>query len=281
MPTTIPEALRELFPRGVYKHTVDHYISEKLLGEPYSTTKLACEATLVSVSFVRSSVVLGHSLLICQLRHPTYPDTEITMSFERFAQGDGGPSSSASSGQSSASIPTSADDSFRVWTEKDRTPPKHLVKTLTFLRGAPSVVDVLAVAGLVSRRYELYSLLNHSCFFYALAIYNVLEKKFEGHSTQGAAHNSMLPIVLGLVNQYPNYFKVLLDEFDDARARLEGRIELLRLKVTVEDVLRARIAAQEDELAAKDARIAALEAAQGLVDGRIGGLAGPKDEEDA
>ncbi|KAJ6546676.1 hypothetical protein DFH09DRAFT_1320846 [Mycena vulgaris] len=203
------------------------------------------------------------------------------MSFERFAQGDGGPSSSASSGQSSASIATSPDDSFCVWTEKDRTAAKYLVKKLTFLHGAPSAVDVLAVAGLVSMRYELYSLLKHSGVFYALAIYNVLEKKFEGHSTQGAAHNSMLPIVLGLVTQYPSYFKVLLDEFDDARARLEGRIELLRLKVTAEDVLRARIAAQDRVLAAQDAWIAALKANQEPVDGKIGGLAWPKDEEDA
>ncbi|KAJ7457166.1 hypothetical protein B0H11DRAFT_2199707 [Mycena galericulata] len=286
--TTIPASLQEEMLPRLIKTTVDRY-RERIFSQEHSVVQLACKAVVESVTFYRNmDVEFGQGLLICRLRHPSFLRTKIVITLERVAQEtSGGPSSSARS--SSASVPPVAIDELAVAT--DKTDVKALIrsdhpidKRLTFPgQVAPNLVDLLAAASFVTRNYPIT---HHGSIFYALAIYNALEMKFEGKSD--TVSNCTLPFN----DEYENDFKTVVDAFNNARAELQAEMyqlqimaaekpqftaaEKLKFLRAENDELRAQIADRDERIAALDVRMAASKAAQGHVDGKLEGV----DEED-
>ncbi|KAJ6485239.1 hypothetical protein DFH09DRAFT_1106274 [Mycena vulgaris] len=262
--TTIHEALRDSIS--------PHLLNLRCNAESYEIAHLAYEATVVSVTFIRyqipstvqiptdtpqTRIVERHS----QMQHPAFHNKTITLLLERLAKAGGSPSSSASSSGSTASISTEAADTLIISTEKSEaelSPRRHgVAKTLTFPHRAPNFGEILALARLVSNEYRTYSLTNHCCIFYSLAVYNALETEFDAKSEKGPDYyNQALPAILTFLNRYSADFQVVVAAFDAVRSKLRGQVELLRSKEAEADVVRAL-----------REQIAALEAAQSPFDG--------------
>ncbi|KAJ7286943.1 hypothetical protein C8J57DRAFT_1460414 [Mycena rebaudengoi] len=260
MPTTFPEGAQRIFPSSLLRLGVEHYIMKYVLEEEPAVARLAAEATVESVTILRHKDTFGHALLLCRLRLPNVPDRTITVLLERFAATGGGPgpSSSASSSASIASSSTAAEDSLTVSTAKtDAELVGHdyqVHKVLTFPHRSPTFVDLLALAKLVSQSHPVYTLTNHSCIFYVLAVHNTMQEAFSGNSRNES--QTLLPYILSVVNAYNKDFKLINESFETARAVLRSQIEVI---VSKDDALRQKISSQSAWIAAQENRIVVAE----------------------
>ncbi|KAJ7672462.1 hypothetical protein DFH06DRAFT_1124353 [Mycena polygramma] len=189
---------------------------------------------LTSLTLFRHNTSEHAVVLVCRLRRPAFPGKAgLTLKLERVTRPDGGISISSGDPDPTNLCYDKAADWLTISTRNSSFAPElrsikraHRVdKTLTFPAGAgteaPSLLDVLAAANLVGNKYPRYSLTDHGGLFYALAVYNVLEVKFNGRVKRGPDLNRAT--VLACMNEYQADFEAVVEEFDNAKA------ELLRL----------------------------------------------------
>ncbi|KAJ7471938.1 hypothetical protein FB451DRAFT_1175723 [Mycena latifolia] len=236
--TPIPEYLRSVFPPSI-ETTASRYITDQLLGKTHwhEVAEKASQAIVYSATFISYKNVagMGHALLICDLRHPACPECPIAITLERFAKTGGDPSSSASSSGSATNLSATMNDAMKLTTPEniDSIIIKnvHEIDKIVKFAGPsmPTLLDILALAKLVTEKYPLYSLANH-CIFYALVIFDTLQQKFNGVPEKGPHPSPVLPFVLGMMNSYTQEFKRINESFDGARADLQGQVQQLAFK---------------------------------------------------
>ncbi|KAJ7457351.1 hypothetical protein FB451DRAFT_1509584 [Mycena latifolia] len=196
----------------------------------------------------------GDDLLICHLRHPGFPRTNISLMFERHghtAEGNTGPSplcSACSSGHADDLVTVSTDESDAQLISGKT----YLVcRTLTFTgaQTAPSlsIAGRLTLAKLVSNQNPIAGLTYRSSVFYGTVIYSSLEKIFDGHSEE----------VLPLLNPYDA--EVTAGRWICVSSHKSGNQKYKEAALRIRNVVVAQIAANMERAALLKEK-AALEA---------------------
>ncbi|KAJ6454464.1 hypothetical protein C8R47DRAFT_225478 [Mycena vitilis] len=237
-PTPIPPSLKRAFP-AFGDVPVDTYISQDILPSPYRPQHPNDVAQFLSSGAVTSLTLFRHktsehaAVLVFRLRHPAFPGSGLGLKLERVTRADGGLAIWSGDSDEGNLCYDPAADWLTISTRSSCFAPElrrikrahRMDKTLTFPAGSevPSLLDVLAAANLVGKKYPRYSLTDHGGLFYALAVFNVLEGKFNGRVKRGPGFNRArgraADSEAACLNEYraDSDFEAIVEEFDDAK----------------------------------------------------------------
>ncbi|KAF8142824.1 hypothetical protein K438DRAFT_1784335 [Mycena galopus ATCC 62051] len=201
------------------------------------TAQMLPEPLLDSVAYYRYDAVFGHAVLICRLTDSHFGD--LCLVIERFGPGEAGSGVGLGSGANTAFVSPSAPSSVSIsgrandQVKTTRRPvadsdilgtePHKLYRKLTFpitTAPQPTLIDDLALAGLVRTRNKEYTLANRSCIFFAEVVYSALQNLFPSSESTAGPGSSALCTFLSISNQYSREVKEIVTEFTAAKAEL-------------------------------------------------------------
>ncbi|KAF8177153.1 hypothetical protein K438DRAFT_1978795 [Mycena galopus ATCC 62051] len=199
------------------------------------------EPLLDSVEYYRYDAVFGHAVLICRLTDSHFGD--LCLVIERFGPGEAGSGIGLGSGANTAFASASAPSSVSIFGRANDqvkttrglvadsdilgTEPHKLYRKQTFpITTAPqaTLIDVLALAGLVRAQNREYTLGNRSCIFFAEVIYSALQNLFPSSESTAGPGSSALCTFLSISNQCSREVKEIVTKFTAAKAEFPSEM---------------------------------------------------------